>query len=151
MTIFWNDKDGIRVLLEICKVGLLTKHYHGLKVKKIILEKEIDQFEAQRNDESAEEAPRPTKEISCVQLYDVEDSGDRHVYLIAGKKDIFLLGEDSEEWARRLTDEELKKFPIDIYWTGKVTNFQVDSKRTTELRKYASAGAHTALLFLCHF
>ena len=60
----------------------------GLKVKKIILEKEIDQFEAQRNDESAEEAPRPTKEISCVQLYDVEDSGDRHVYLIAGKKDI---------------------------------------------------------------
>ena len=57
------------------------------------------------------------------------------MYLIAGKQDVFLLGGDSEEWAKKLTEEEIQHLPIDIYWTGDITNFEVDSRKTTELRK----------------
>ena len=103
-----------------------------------ILERQIDQFEAERNEEDNEEAQKPTKEFSSVQLLDIndEETGELHVYLIAGKKDIFLLGENNEQWARRLTEEEINEFPYNIYWTGKDTNFEVDSRRTTELREY---------------
>ena len=49
---------------------------------------------------------------------------------------MFLLGEDNDDWARRLIDDEIQQLPFDIYWTGAVTNFEVDSKKTTELREY---------------
>ena len=58
------------------------------------------------------------------------------VYLIAGKKDVFLLGGNSEEWAQRLSEEEIRQLPVDIYWTGGINHFEVDSRKTTELRKY---------------
>ena len=58
------------------------------------------------------------------------------MYLITGRRDVFLLGEDNDDWARRLIDDEIQQLPFDIYWTGAVTNFEVDSKKTTELREY---------------
>ena len=69
-------------------------------------------------------------------LFDIGDKKDYHVYLIAGKKEVFLLGEDSTEWAHKLTDQELETFPIEIYWTGPKTNFEVSSRKATELSKY---------------
>ena len=66
-----------------------------------------------------------------MQLIDLQD----HLYLIAGRREIFLLGEDSPEWARKLTEEEISAFPYDVYWTGDEKKFSVSSKKTTELSK----------------
>ena len=101
-----------------------------------LLERQIDQFEADRSAGNVQTSVKPTKEFSRVQLLDIRDEeGALHVYLIAGKQDVFLLGGDNEEWAHRLTEEEIQCLPIDIYWTGKITNFEVDSKKTTQLRE----------------
>ena len=66
---------------------------------------------------------------------------------------MFLLGEDSEEWAQRLTEEEIQQLPIDIYWTGGNTSFVVDSKKTTELREYGMPlkGGGAENFFTFHF
>ena len=103
----------------------------------LFLERQIDQFEADRSAGDVQTPVKPTKEFSRVQLLDIhDDDGALHVYLVAGKQDVFLLGEDNEEWAHRLTEEEIQQLPIDIYWTGGITNFEVDSKKTSELREY---------------
>ena len=83
------------------------------------------------------------KEFSSVQLLDIWEGRTVHVYLIAGKKDVFLLGEDEIEWAKRLTEEEIhEQLPMNIYWTGPTTSFEASSKRTTEESKLTFFGTN---------
>ena len=102
----------------------------------IITEREIDDFEEQKVEAGDCSTTRPIKEFDRVTLYDIWEARDTvHVYLIAGKVDVFLLGEDEEEWAHRLTEEEIKGLPMEIYWTGPQINFEVNSRKATELCK----------------
>ena len=101
-----------------------------------IIEREIDDFEEQKVEAGDCSSTKPIKEFDSVTLFDIWEGREKvHVYLIAGKMDIFLLGEDEEEWAQRLTEEEIKGLPMEIYWTGPKTNFEVNSRKTTELCK----------------
>ena len=116
----------------------LDLFYQSKVIWVFFIERQIDQFEADRSAGGNQTSAKPMKEFSRVQLFDLrdEDTGALHVYLIAGKKDVFLLGGNSEEWAQRLSEEEIRQLPVDIYWTGGINHFEVDSRKTTELRKY---------------
>ena len=87
-------------------------------------------FEAERNESGLFSTSKPIKEFDEVSLLDV----DNILYLVAGRQKIFLLGQ-SDNWARELSSQELEDLPFDIYWTGRETNFEVDSRRATELSK----------------
>ena len=77
-------------------------------------------------------ANKPIMELSDVDVLDLEDK----LYLVAGRSQIFLLGEENDvEWARKLTAPEIESLPVDIFWSGGDTNFEADNKRTTELSK----------------
>ena len=100
----------------------------------LFIEQRIDVLEAQKNEDGNSTA-KPIKEFQDVELYEIWEDKTLHVYLIAGKKEIFLLGEDEANWAHKLSDQEIESFPVEIYYTGPETNFEVNSKTTTELRK----------------
>ena len=125
-------------------------HFYTIELI-IILERKIDEFEAEIAAVGAGAAGnpvsgKPMKEFSSVQLLDIWEGRTVHVYLIAGKKDVFLLGEDEIEWAKRLTEEEmLEQLPMNIYWTGPTTNFEVSSKKTTEESKLTFIGTNQVL------
>ena len=98
----------------------------------------MDRFEAEKHAAGLAASVKPIKEFNSVQLLDIENPGSRLplVYLIAGKLEIFLLGGDSPDWARKLTEEEIDGLPYEICWTGPDTHYEVNSRKTTELGLY---------------
>ena len=104
------------------QLGFSLNQYLNIII--LVLEREIDEFEEKKVEAGDCSTTKPIKEFDTVTLY-----------LIAGKLDVFLLGENEEEWAQRLTEEEIKDLPMEIYWTGPKTNFEVSSRKATELCK----------------
>ena len=72
------------------------------------------------------------KEFDTPQVYEMCGK----LYLVAGKRKLFLLGEDSgENWARELSADEVDQLPVDIMWSGSDVRFEADSQKATELCK----------------
>ena len=98
-----------------------------------ITENEIDAFEAEKSALGSTQAFRPIKVFETVAVLEQ----DGKMYLVAGAQHIFLLGQAAgDEWAILLTAEEIRSLPVDILWEGEDNNFELDSKRATELSKY---------------
>lgn len=87
-------------------------------------------FEFERNESGLFATTKTIKEFDEVSLLDL----DNNLYLVAGSQKIFLLGQ-TDNWAKELSPQELEELPVDIYWNGRETHFEVDSKRATELSK----------------
>ena len=68
----------------------------------------------EKNKSGAFSSVKAIKEFENVQVMEFDNS----FYMVAGRRQIYLLGEDCNEWARRLTEEEIESLPFDIYWTG---------------------------------
>ena len=62
--------------------------------------------------------------------------GKMYLYLIAGRNQIFLIGEGGgDDWAHQLTALEIENFPFDIFWSGGENNFEANSQKATDLSK----------------
>ena len=94
----------------------------------------MDEFEATKFEAGQTSSTKPIKEFGCVDLLPIWEGSQVHVYLITGRRDVFLLGEDQTEWAYKLSEQEIEQdIPFEIFWTGEETNYETNSKRTTEL------------------
>lgn len=94
-----------------------------------VLERRIQEFESRCTDGGDFESNKLIKEYDDVQILDLDDN----LYLVTGSNRIFLLGENAgEDWARLLTDKEIKDLPVVIHWNGPTTCFEASSKFATE-------------------
>ena len=94
------------------------------------LERAIEEYEAESSALGAGARLKQVKEFNTPQMLDV----DNKLYLVAGESQIFLLGDDSgDDWARKLTLDEIEALPVGIQWDGPEVHFETDKRKVTEL------------------